>query len=94
MIPSQFILLSSFVRHYQLYIKVSTRKIFFRNLSVENFGRIGGDQLSGEVELTIGDELTGKGTRLIKRRTEPAMPVYINRLLTWLTEALSCIATV
>ena len=59
MIPSQFILLSSFVRHYQLYIKVSTRKIFFRNLSVENFGRIGGDQLSGEVELTIGDDLMG-----------------------------------
>ena len=81
MIPSQFILLS-------------TRKIFSRNLSVENFGRIGGDQLSGEVELTIGDELTGKGTRLIKRPTEPVMPVYINRLLTWLTEALSCIATV
>ena len=56
--------------------------------------------MSGEVELTIGDdltggdELTGKGTRLIKRPTEPAMPVYINRLLTWLTEALSCSATV
>ena len=44
---------------------------------------MGGDQLTGGVELTFGDQPFNNR----QRPTEAAMPVYIIRLLTWPTEA-------
>ena len=60
-------------------------KIFGGKYSVEScwwklFGRMGGDQLTGGVELTVGDELTGRGPTLNKAG-RASMPVYITRLL-------------
>ena len=38
---------------------------------------MGRAQLTGGVELTVGDKLTGGETRLLTRPIEAAMPVYI-----------------
>ena len=49
------------------------------------FVRMGGDQLTGGVELT-GGRVDLEGTILLRKPTEAAIPVFI-RLLTWPTEA-------
>ena len=46
---------------------------------------IGGDQLTGGVELT-GGRVDLEGTILLRKPTEAAIPVFI-RLLTWPAEA-------